>query len=126
VTSAALWQLLQWLGQWYVQRVITRASEMNGTFALVLGLIGFLFAASVMVVVGLEVTSVVARQLYPRALLTPFTDNVELTRADRAAYTQYAVSQRHKGFQTVSVQFIEDREPADPDPRADQPSEGSR
>lgn len=108
-TTAVMWQLLQWLGQWYVQSVINRASEMNGTFALVLGLIGFLFAASATLVVGLEVTAVAARRLYPRALLTPFTDNVDLTRADRAAYTQYAVSQRHKGFQTVTVQFIEDK-----------------
>lgn len=125
VTTAVMWQLLQWLGQWYVQRVMNRASEMNGTFALVLGLLGFLYLASATVVAGLEVTVVIARRLYPRALLTPFTDNVALTVADRAAYTQYALSQRHKGFQQVTVQFVEDREEP-PAQEADEPGEGSR
>ena len=45
------------------------------------------------------------RRLYPRALLTPFTDDVELTEADRRAYDSYAKSQRHKGFQHVEVTF---------------------
>lgn len=111
VVTACLWALLQIVGRWYVQTVINRASEMNGTFALVLGLLGFIYLAALMAVIGLEVNVVIARRLYPRALLTPFTDNVQLTRADRAAYTHYAVSQRHKGFQTVTVQFIEDDEP---------------
>jgi len=48
---------------------------------------------------------VLTRQLYPRALLTPFTDSVDLTEADRRAYADYAKAQRHKGFQRVRVSF---------------------
>jgi len=48
---------------------------------------------------------VLAEKLWPRALLTPFTDQVDLTDADRKAYAMYAQSQRHKGFETVSVRF---------------------
>ena len=43
--------------------------------------------------------------LWPRALLTPFTDSVRLTEADRRAYRGYAAAQRHKGFETVTVDF---------------------
>ena len=52
---------------------------------------------------GIEVNVVLARRLWPRALLTPFTDDVDLTDADRRAYTLYARAQRHKGFETVEV-----------------------
>jgi YihY family inner membrane protein len=116
-TTAVLWQLLQVGGQSFVKNVIDGASSMNGTFALVLGLMAFIFVAAVTMVLGLEVNVVTARRLYPRALLTPFTDNVVLTDADQKAYAAYAKSQRHKGFQSVEVTF-EDRRPKPP-PAAD-------
>ncbi|MFS0886567.1 YihY/virulence factor BrkB family protein [Aeromicrobium sp. 179-A 4D2 NHS] len=99
------WQVLQFAGDAYVQRVIVRASSMNQTFALVLGLIALLFLLTAIIVIGLEINVVRRRHLYPRALLTPFTDNVVLTAGDRRAYAQYARMQRHKGFQTISVDF---------------------
>jgi hypothetical protein len=71
----------------------------------VLGLIAFVYIASVMAVIGLELNVVLTRRLYPRALLTPFTDAVELTEADRRVYTDYAKAQRHKGFENVMVSF---------------------
>ena len=46
-----------------------------------------------------------ARRLWPRALLTPFTDNVRLTEADKRAYASYARMQRHKGFEKVVVRW---------------------
>jgi hypothetical protein len=79
-------------------------------FALVLGLVALLYVAAVMAVLGMEVNVVLARRLWPRALLTPFIDDVDLTDADRRAYTAYAKAQRHKGFQHVSVDF-RDQEP---------------
>ena len=48
---------------------------------------------------GLEINVVLAKRLYPRALLTPFTDSVELTDADKRVYREYAQAQRHKGFE---------------------------
>lgn len=102
------WQLLQYAGDAYVQRVIVRASSMNQTFALVLGLIALLFLLTAVIVIGLQINVVRRRHLYPRALLTPFTDNVVLTPGDRRAYAQYARMQRHKGFQTISVDFDEE------------------
>ncbi|MCW2769451.1 MAG: ribonuclease [Aeromicrobium sp.] len=117
--TAVLWQVLQWIGNTYVREVIGKANEVNQTFALVLGLLAFIYIAAIMVVMGLEVNVVLRRRLYPRALLTPFTDNVVLTPADQKAYAAYAKSQRHKGFQSVEVTF-EDRLPMPPiEPPAD-------
>jgi membrane protein len=106
--TAVLWQALQWVGNTYVREVIGKANQVNQTFALVLGLMVFIYIAAIMVVMGLEVNVVLRRNLYPRALMTPFTDNVILTPADQKAYSAYAKSQRHKGFQSVEVTF-EDR-----------------
>lgn len=104
-TMAVSWQLLQYLGAFYVQNVLNAASDTNKTFALVLGLIGFIYIASVAGVLSVEVNVVLVRHLWPRALLTPFTDHVDLTEADRRAYASYALMARHKGFETVAVTF---------------------
>jgi uncharacterized BrkB/YihY/UPF0761 family membrane protein len=114
ITIAVLWQALQLLGGAYVSRVVSRANDMNAIFAVVLGLIALIYIASVIGVFGLEVNVVLARRLYPRALLTPFTDDVHLTEADRRAYADYAKAQRHKGFQRVRVSFS-NRRAADDD-----------
>jgi hypothetical protein len=60
-----------------------------------------------------KVNVVLARRLYLRALLTPFTDAVELTDADRRANGDYAKAQRHKGFERVKVSF--EQSPPGPD-----------
>lgn len=102
---AVLWQGLQYLGTLYVTAVISETEGMNGTFALVLGLVGVIYIAAVMGVIGMEVNVVLARRLYPRALLTLFTDRVDLTPADKRAYTYYVRSQRHKVNEVISVRF---------------------
>lgn len=105
LVTGVLWQGLQVVGNTYVREVIGKANQVNQTFALVLGLLAFVYIAAIMVMLGLEVNVVLRRHLYPRALLTPFTDNVVLTEADQKAYAAYAKSQRHKGFQNVVVTF---------------------
>ena len=102
---AVLWQVLQWAGAIYVTNVINEAQGMNKTFATVLGLIAFIYVAAVMGLLGIEVNVVLVRRLWPRALLTPFTDAVDLTEADRRAYSSYVLMNRHKGFETVTVAF---------------------
>lgn len=109
LVTAAGWQALQGVGGSYVGRVVNRVSEMNAVFAVVLGLLALLYLAAVIAVVGLEVNVVLARQLFPRALLTPFTDAVRLTEADQRAYVAYAQAQRYKGFERVRVSFDDPR-----------------
>lgn len=108
---ALLWQSLQTIGTAYVKGVIAEAEGMDSTFAVVLGLIGLLWVAAVMGVLGMEVNVVLARRLWPRALLTIITDNVNLTDADKRAYASYARMQRHKGYEEISVVWGERKPP---------------
>ena len=64
-----MWQLLQYVGTVYVDRVIKETSGMNGTFALVLGLVGIIYLASVMGMLGIEVNVVLASRLWPRSTM---------------------------------------------------------
>ncbi len=109
--AALCWQILQLLGTAYIGHVVKNASALNGVFALILGLIAWFYLSSVLVVLCAEVNVVRAFHLYPRSLLTPFTDAVELTSADEDAYTRQSKAQRLKGFQHVEVSF----EPEDPE-----------
>lgn len=100
--------MLQRFGRLYVERVLARVDDVNAVFALSLGLLGLLYIAANIVVFGVEVNVVLAQTLHLRALLTPFTDSVRLTEADRRAYTLYARAQRHNGFESVDVDSLSD------------------
>jgi len=106
---AALWELLQLGGAAYVEGVVARVTPVNAVFALVLGLLALVYVAAVIAVVGAEINVVRAQRLYPRALLTPFTDEADLTAADHRAYRSYAQAQRHKGFERIEVSFDDEQ-----------------
>ena len=121
VAAAVVWQLLQSFGGLYVGHVIKSATATNGVFALVLGLLGFLYLAALAVVVCTEINVVRVDRLWPRALLTPFTDDVDLTPGDKGTYARAAKAQRTKGFENVDVDFDKHDQPAS-DSNPDQPS----
>jgi membrane protein len=105
VVSAVAWQLLQSFGAAYVSHVVKNASATNSVFALVLGLIAWIYLEAMVVVFATELNVVRALHLYPRSLMTPFTDNVDLTHADRTTYRGQAKAQRAKGFEEIEVTF---------------------
>jgi YihY family inner membrane protein len=113
VAAAVVWQLLQSFGVLYVERVVRHASETNGVFAVVLGLLAFLYVNATALVLCVEINVVRVDRLHPRSLLTPFTDDVSLTGGDRRVYTGQAKAQRSKGFETVDVEFHPERSDAD-------------
>lgn len=125
VAAAIIWQVLQWFGAGYVAHTVKSASATNSVFALVLGLLAFLFLVSSTLVLCAEINVVLVERLHPRALLAPFTDDVDLTAADRKTYTKKAKAEQVKGFQRVSVRFrdisrkaAEEPAPTAPAPRA--------
>lgn len=125
ILAALGWSLLQTYGFRYVAHVVrragaTNASETNFVFATVLGLLAFIYLASLITVFCVQVNVVLEKKLYPRALLTPFTDNVELTGGDRRTYTAIAKAHQHKGFEHIDVSFDEP-----PDERNDDSGDGT-
>jgi membrane protein len=111
MAAAVIWQLLQWFAAAYISHIVKSTSATNSVFAVVLGMLAFLYLVSVTLVLCAEINVVCVERLHPRALLTPFTDNVELTDADRKTYTGRAKAERLKAFQRVDVSF--DRTAAD-------------
>lgn len=105
VAAALIWQMLQWFGAGYVAHVVKRASATNSVFALVLGALAFLFLTSTVLVMCAEVNVVLVDKLYPRALLGAFTDDADLTTADRKTYTKKVKAERVKEFERVNVRF---------------------
>ena len=104
VVAGIGWQIAQMLGTHLVTQ-LKGAPETYGVFGVVLGAIAWIYLLALVVVLAAEVNVVAQRRLWPRALLTPFTDRVRLTSADKRAYAAYAESERHKGFEVVDVDF---------------------
>ncbi len=105
VAAAVGWQLLQSFGAVYIGHVVRSASAINAVFALVLGMLAYLYVAATLAVLCAEINVVRVERLYPRALLTPFTDNVDLTAGDRSTYAAKAEAELTKGFEKVKVTF---------------------
>ena len=102
------WQLLQFFGGAYLDSISASASSTYGAFRFLIGLFAWLLLGALGLVIGVEINVVHSKRLYPRALLTPFTDNVDLTEADKQIYADLAVAQRLKGFQHVHVRYDDD------------------
>jgi membrane protein len=105
VVAGVGWEVVQLIGTYYAARSLKGAPEAYGVFGLVLGLMAWIWLLALVVVLAAEVNAVSQRRLWPRALLTPFTDRVRLTPADERVYAGYAESERHKGFEVVDVDF---------------------
>jgi hypothetical protein len=102
-----------------VSHVLKESSQTYGLFGLVLGLIAWIYLGAVLVVFAAEINVVSTDRLWPRALLTPFTDNVQLTPGDERAYTSYAATERYKGYQRITVDFGHTGHGADPEASLD-------
>jgi membrane protein len=107
LVAGIAWGIVQLVGTYFLSHVLKGTQETYGVFGLVLGLIAWIYLFALVTVVATEINVVARRRLWPRALLTPFTDNVELTPADERSYTSYAEAERHKGFQRIDVGFRE-------------------
>ncbi len=107
VAAAVTWQGLQWVGTLLLGRELKGATATYGLFALVLGTLAWIYVGALITVMCAEFNAVRAGQLWPRSLLAPFTDDTDLTPADRRAYTSYAMTEQHKSFETIDVSFGE-------------------
>ncbi|MEO7262443.1 MAG: YihY/virulence factor BrkB family protein [Jatrophihabitantaceae bacterium] len=114
LAAAVCWQLLQAIGTYYVGHQLKGASATYGVFGLVLGLLAWIYLGALVIVLCAEYSVVRARTLWPRSLLAPFTDNARLTEGDRRAYSSYPLTEKHKDFETVEVEFHEPDGPDQP------------
>jgi membrane protein len=104
ITGSA-WQLLQTFGSRYVVHEARHGGALYGVFGVVLATVAWLYLVALVVMISAEINVVRQRDLWPRSLKAPFTDRMEPTRADLAAYDSYARSPRFKGWQRIDVAF---------------------
>jgi membrane protein len=98
--GAAGWVGLQWLGGFYVDRVIEGASRAYGFFAVVIGLLSWMYVLAQWVVLSAEVNVVRHGHLWPR---TFFGDT--LRERDREVFVRYAKVEERRPEQVVDVHF---------------------
>jgi YihY family inner membrane protein len=109
--GACAWQLVQWAGSYYVSHVLRGATATYGMFGIVLGLLAWLYLGALIFLSTAEVGAVRAGRMWPRSLLTPFTDRVHLSPGDRRAYQSYATTEAFKGFEKIRVRFAQPPKP---------------
>lgn len=97
--AAAGWELLQAVGGIYVDHVIKGADQTYGTFALVIGLLAWLYLGARIVVLAAEINVVLTRRLWPRSLMDPPEP------ADRRARAALAKMEERDDKETVEVTF---------------------
>ena len=73
VLAAVGWAALQTLGGVYVDRVVSRASSTYGFFAIVIGLLSWLYLGGQILLYAAEANVVRVRRLWPRGLFEPVT-----------------------------------------------------
>ena len=72
--AAVCWQILQVVGGYVVSHQLHRASELYGTFGVVLGLLAWLFLQAEVTLYAAEADVVLARRLWPRSVLPATAD----------------------------------------------------
>ena len=117
ITGGILWTVLQVAGTYLVHHYL-HSDSVYGVFATVLGLIAWIYIAVEVTVYSAEINVVLARRLWPRAIVQP-----PLTEADRASMALQALQNQRRPEQHIEVTFddrpadaeVSDRTPQTPD-----------
>jgi YihY family inner membrane protein len=100
IVGAVGWTLLQYLGGLLIEHSLRNTSKEYGAFAMVLGLIGFLYLAARVTLYASEINVVRARHLWPRGLVQP-----PLTAADKRVLSSIALEGKRRPEQYVAAGF---------------------
>jgi membrane protein len=100
VVAAIFWQLLQHLGGFYIDHELKHTGPLYGVFALVLGLLAWLYLGAQLTMFAAEINVVRVRKLWPRS----FFSN-PLLEADRRAMTSSAEVEERVHEENVEVSF---------------------
>lgn len=101
--AGVFYELLQTLGGYYVGHTLKHASNVYGTFGLVIGLLSWIYLSAHITLLAAEGNVVAARRLWPRS----FSLMIEQppTTADKRALTQRGKIEERRQDETVSIDF---------------------
>ena len=100
IFAAVCWQLLQHLGGYYIDHELKRTGPLYGVFALVLGLLAWLYLGAQLTIFAAEINVVRVRRLWPRSFFSE-----PLLEADRRALTSSAEVEERIEQENVDVSF---------------------
>ena len=102
VIATVFWEILQAIGGWYVARSLKGAGQVYGFFAIVIGLLGWLYLGAQMTLLAAEINVVLKRRLWPRSLVQP-----PLTIKDKEALQRLAKMEERRPEEEIVVRFKE-------------------
>jgi len=110
ITGGILWTALQFFGT-YLVRHYARSDTVYGVFGTVLALIAWIYIAVEVTVYCAEINVVLARRLWPRAMVQP-----PLTEADRSSMALQALQNQRRPEQHIEVTFDPEPDPVEDGP----------
>jgi YihY family inner membrane protein len=102
VVAGIAWQALLAAGGYLVGHNLKHATQVYGFFAVVLGLLSWLYLGSQLTLYAAEVNVVISRRLWPRSLLQP-----PLTPPDKRALVDLAKQEERRPEESVQVSFTD-------------------
>jgi len=100
LVASVLWQLLEHIGGYYIDHVLKRTEPLYGVFAIVLGLLAWLYLGAQLVIFSAEINVVRLYRLWPRSFFAgPLLD------ADKRALTGSAEVEERIEEEHVEVEF---------------------
>jgi YihY family inner membrane protein len=100
--AALAWTVLQAVGGYIVSHQLQGASDTYGTFAMVIGLLAWIYLGGQITLFAAEVNVVRKRRLWPRAIVQP-----PLTDADKRALKSYAEQEERRPEEDIIVRIEE-------------------
>ena len=103
IGAGFVYAFLQTVGGYYVGHTLKHASNLYGTFGLVIGLLSWIYLAAHITLLAAEANVVASRKLWPRS----FSRVIEqpATGADKRALTQRGKVEERRQDQDISVDF---------------------
>jgi YihY family inner membrane protein len=124
--ATVFWEVLQAVGAWYVHRTIAHATPIYGFFAVVIGLLVWLFVGAQLTLLAAETNVVRRHRLWPRSLTQP-----PLTDGDRRTFERLGEMEQRRPEMKTDVHFTAEarRQPldelADDEEPGDEPPAGA-
>lgn len=100
IAAGLAWTLLEALGGYVVGHDLKNSSAEYGLFAIVLGLLAWIYLGARVTVYSAELNCVLARRMWPRGLVQP-----PLTKADQDSLAYQATTNQRRPEQVVETSF---------------------
>jgi YihY family inner membrane protein len=99
--ATVAWGILQFAGTYYVSRQLTKATPTYGFFAIVIGLLSWLYLGAQLTILAAEINVVKARRLWPRSL----DRKHRLPGTEKRALAEQAEQEKRHPTEAIDVNF---------------------